>query len=142
MTILGVLQSIVGELVNLETAPYVAGVVGLGLFAFFWRWRHHSPKQRRLIATSLWLWLCIPASIALGAIFHFSGPEDLRGVTYAWPAAIGVLALSVLALVGSTTLLVLSKGARSNLAASGAGLIFAQLGAWLVSGCAIVGRCV
>jgi hypothetical protein len=136
-----VLQSIVEQLVTLETAPYLVGVLALGVGAFLWGRDRHTQSQRRVIAASIALWACIPASIMVAAIFHYSGPNDLRGVSYNEAAAVAVASIAAIAAFGSIALLAIGNGVRFNLAASGAGLVFAQFWVWLVSGCAVVGVC-
>ena len=141
MTARGVLLAIVGELASWEAAPYLVGVLLLLLFAYFWGRKAHGPRQRRFVHASLLLWCCVPLSILAGAMFHFSGSDELRGIAVVKPAAVFVVSLSVAAALGSVALLVIGAGARLNLAASSVGLLFAQFWAWLAAGCAIVGRC-
>ncbi len=52
-----------------------------------------------------------------------------------------VAGLSGFTVLLTVVLLVLGYGVRLNLAANSAGLLTAQWWAWLLSGCAIVGRC-
>jgi hypothetical protein len=137
-----VLLAILLEIFRAEAVPYILGVAVLLLFAFFWRRGRHSTKQRRVITASLSLWLCVPVSILLAAAFRFSGPDALRGIAYAEPAAALVASMLIVAVVGSLVLLVFGRGVRANVTASALALVFVQFWAGLLAGCAIVGRCV
>jgi hypothetical protein len=81
-------------------------------------------------------------SVATGALFHFSGPDSLRGAVFNEPAAFFINSMFPLALVGTIILLSVGKGVRLNVAVSGTSLLFAQLFVWLISGCAVIGVCV
>lgn len=142
MSGLEVLQAIVLEFANSKTVAYVVGMLALSAFCFFWRRNRHTRPQRRVVLVSLSLWLCIPASMLLAAAFHFSGPDSLRGIEFSQVAALLVASMLVLVFLGSLLLLVLGKGVRPNVLASSVALVFAQFWVGLVSGCAIVGRCV
>jgi hypothetical protein len=142
MTVLGVFVAILSQLFNAQSAPYFAIILVALLFSFFWRYKTRSRRQHQIVFASLLLWLVIPMSVATGALFHFSGPDSLRGTVFNEPAAFFINSMFSLALVGTIILLSVGKGVRLNVAVSGTSLLFAQLFVWLISGCAVVGVCV
>jgi uncharacterized membrane protein len=142
MTVTSAFVAIFSQLVNAKTAPYVATIFALVLLSFLWRYKARSKRQHQIVAVALLLWLVVPASVTAGALFHYSGPDNLRGVAFNEPAAIFIGAMFPLALIGTIILLAIGKGVRLNVAISGALLLFAQSCVLLISGCAVVGVCV